>query len=87
MACGLPVVVSNSFGNLEWVREGINGALASPGDVESLAAAMLRVVSRPGESARMREANISTAQRRANWDANFPDLVNLVENLARDRND
>jgi glycosyltransferase involved in cell wall biosynthesis len=83
MACGLPVVVSNSFGNLEWVREGMNGALAAPGDIESLAAAMLRVVSRPDEAARMREANISTAQQHANWDENFPRLVKLVETLAR----
>ncbi|MDP9176294.1 MAG: glycosyltransferase [Gemmatimonadota bacterium] len=83
MACGLPVVVSNSFGNLEWVREGVNGALALPGDIESLSAAMLRVISHPDEAARMRGANISTAQRHANWDANFPGLVKLVERLAR----
>lgn len=82
MACGLPVVVSNSFGNLEWVREGVNGALAAPGDVESLSAAMLSVVADPQEVARIRAANIATARRRANWDANFPDLVTLVERLA-----
>ena len=82
MACGLPVVVSNSFGNLEWVRDGVNGALAAPGDVESLSAAMLSVVADPHEVARIREANIATARRRANWDANFPDLVTLVERLA-----
>lgn len=82
MACGLPVVVSNSFGNLEWVREGVNGALAPPGDVESLSAAMLSVVSRQSDIARMREANIATAQSRANWDDNFPRLVTLVEELA-----
>ena len=82
MACGLPVVVSNSFGNLEWVREGVNGALAAPGDVDSLSAAMLSVVADPHEVARIREANIATARSRANWDANFPDLVTLVERLA-----
>ncbi len=84
MACGLPVVVSNSFGNLEWVREGVNGALARPGDIESLSAAMLSVVSDRHEAARMREANIATARRRANWEANFPGLVTLVERLATD---
>jgi glycosyltransferase involved in cell wall biosynthesis len=82
MACGLPVVVSNSFGNLEWVREGVNGALAPPGDIESLAAAMLLVISHRYDVARMREANIATARRNANWDANFPGLVELVERLA-----
>lgn len=82
MACGLPVVVSNSFGNLEWVREGVNGALALRGDIESLSSAMLSVVSHPHESARMREANVATARRHANWDANFPGFVRLVERLA-----
>jgi hypothetical protein len=82
MACGLPVVVSNSFGNLEWVREGVNGALARPGNVESLSAAMLSVGSDPSAAARMREENIATARRRADWDANFPGLVTLVESLA-----
>jgi glycosyltransferase involved in cell wall biosynthesis len=82
MACGLPVVVSNSFGNLEWVREDVNGALARPGDTESLAAAMLRVISHPNDAARMREANTETARRHANWDANFPALARLVERLA-----
>jgi L-malate glycosyltransferase len=81
MACGLPVVVSNSFGNLEWVREDVNGALAVPGDIESLAAGMLLVITHPEKAARMREANISTAHRHANWDANFPGLVKLVETL------
>lgn len=81
MACGLPVVVSHSFGNLEWVREGVNGALALPGDIESLAAGMLLVIAHPDEAARMREANISIARRHANWDANFPRLVELVETL------
>lgn len=81
MACGLPVVVSNSFGNLEWVREGVNGGLARPGDIESLAEAMLRVVSHPDQAARMREANISTAHQHADWDANFPGLVKLVDTL------
>jgi glycosyltransferase involved in cell wall biosynthesis len=82
MACGLPVVVSNSFGNLEWVREGVNGALAHPGDAGSLSAAMLSVVSHRQEAARMSEANIATARRRADWEANFPGLVTLVERVA-----
>ncbi len=60
----------------------MNGALARPGDIESLAAAMLLVISHPSEVACMREANIATARRHANRDANFPSLVKLVEKLA-----
>jgi len=82
MACGLPVVVSNSFGNPEWVVDGVNGALAKPGDAESLSVAMLSVVADREKRNRMSEANVETARRRANWERNFPALVALVEGLA-----
>ena len=82
MACGLGVVVSDSFGNLEWVREGVNGALARPGNPESLARAMLKVADLSRGSNLIREANIAVARSRANWKVNFPRLVQLVEALA-----
>jgi len=82
MACGLPVVVSDSFGNLEWVRQGVNGALARPGDPESLAAAMLPLLANRDVAGSMAKANIETARKRANWVANFPQLVTLVETVA-----
>ncbi len=81
MACGLPVVVTGSYGNLEWVEEGVNGALAPPGDSLGLAEAMLKVSGDPVESSAMRSENISSAQARANWDKNFPQLRDLVEEL------
>jgi len=82
MACGLPVVVSGSFGNLEWVEEGVNGALAKPGDVDSLMTAMLSLPDRPEDRAKMRASNVAVARGRADWDANFPALVRLVETVA-----
>ena len=82
MACGLGVVVSDNFGNLEWVREGVNGSLAHPGDPGSLAESMLKVAALVRESNRIQEANIATARSRANWKANFPRLVELVQTVA-----
>jgi len=82
MACGLPVVVTNAFGNPEWVEEGVNGALATPGSVDALATAMLSIPVRPADKAGMRAANVAKARNRADWDANFPALVTLVESLA-----
>lgn len=82
MACGLPVVVTGSYGNLEWVEEGVNGALAPPGDAPGLAAAMLKVSADPALRAAMRAENIATARARANWDTNFPRLREVVEDLA-----
>ncbi|HEY8165012.1 MAG TPA: glycosyltransferase family 4 protein [Gemmatimonadaceae bacterium] len=81
MASGLPVVVTNSFGNLEWVTPGINGALAEPGDVESLANAMSSMIS-GGRRAAIGASNVELARAGANWDANFTQLVTRVEEIA-----
>lgn len=81
MASGLPVVVSNSYGNLEWVTPGINGALAEPGEADSLATAMLSVVGNERRAA-MGASNVELARARASWDANFEQLVRRVEEIA-----
>lgn len=81
MACGLPVVVSDSFGNLEWVEEGVNGRLAKAGDADSLCGSMLALLDDGSNRSVMSAANVATARERANWDANFPALVRLVEDV------
>ena len=83
MATGLPVVVSESFGNLEWVQQGVNGALAQPGRASSLAEAMRFVIEDPSRSRRMSSTNIEIANSKANWDKNFPELVRAVEQLVK----
>ena len=82
MASGLPVVVSDSYGNLEWVEAGVNGELARPGDAESLAEAMIAIVADSRRAARIGEANVAVARDRADWSKNFPELARLVEELA-----
>jgi L-malate glycosyltransferase len=79
MASGLPVVATNSYGNLEWVTPGINGALAEPGDADSLAEAMLLVIG--DRRAAMGASNVELARARANWDANFEELVRRIEEI------
>ena len=83
MATGLPVVVSESFGNLEWVTQGVNGALAKPADPRSLSAAMKFVIDDRSRAAMMSSTNIETANAKANWDNNFPQLVEAVEKLVK----
>ena len=83
MATGLPVVVSESFGNLEWVQQGVNGALAQPGRASSFAEAMRFVIEDPSRSQRMSSTNIEMANAKANWDNNFPELVKAVEKLVK----
>ena len=81
MGSGLPVVVSDSYGNLEWVEPGTNGELARPGDPESLAEAMLAVVASAGRAGRMSRANAEVVRTRADWSHNFPLLAKRVEQL------
>ncbi len=45
MAVGIPIVATDTDGNAEAVENGINGFLVSPGDVEALADAVLRLLS------------------------------------------
>lgn len=81
MASGLPVVVTESFGNLEWVQQGVNGALAEAGRASSLSEAMRYVIEDPRRAAKMSSTNIEVARAKANWDNNFPTLVKAVERL------
>jgi len=82
MATGLPVAVSESFGNLEWVQQGVNGALAKPGSASSLAGAMQFVVEDELRAERMGSTNIEMTKAKANWDNNFPALVQAVNRIA-----
>ncbi len=81
MATGLPVVVTRCFGNLEWVGQGVNGALATPGDPAGLCDAIEMVLEDAGRAIRMSSTNIETAMAKANWYNNFPMLVQAVEQL------
>lgn len=83
MACGLPVVVTNSFGNTEWVKPGQNGWLVSPGDPAALAAALDEALTSPSHLARMKQANVALARARADWNQNFPELLQLFQRLAK----
>ena len=81
MATGLPVVGSDSYGNLEWVQPGRNGELARPGDPELLADAMIATATDERTVARMKAANVAVARTRADWSKNFPLLARKVESL------
>ena len=79
MACGLPVVVTNSDGNREWVKPGQNGWLVKPGDYAELANALDEALADPFRRAEMKAANTSLAQNKADWKKNFPQLLQLLQ--------
>lgn len=80
MATGLPAIVTDIPSNREWVTPGVNGWLGK--DPEAFADAMLRVA---GLSAAQRAdisvANQTVVAERADWDRNFPKLLEMYEYL------
>lgn len=82
MATGLPVIVTDIPSNREWVTEPENGWLAQAGSAESVAKCMLRVAHlTPEERKAIAERNQRIVGERADWDKNFPRLLELYERL------
>jgi glycosyltransferase involved in cell wall biosynthesis len=63
MAAGLPVVAAAAGGPLEIVRDGVDGLLYRPGDVEALAAALRRLATDEALRRRLGDAGRANAQR------------------------
>jgi glycosyltransferase involved in cell wall biosynthesis len=83
MACGLPAVLTNGYGNLEWVESGRNGWLVAPGDTISLADALDSALADPARLVNMKQANIELVRVRADWNKNFPQLLQLLDRVAK----
>ena len=73
MACGTPVIASDTPGNLGWVDDGVTGFTFPTGDVDALAAP-----DRPGQPPLPDRASCERAralvEREADWHANLPRL-------------
>lgn len=80
MATGLPVIVTDNASNREWVSPRTNGWLASdvPGFSEAMQEACELSTERRQEMAR---ASRRLVEERADWDANFPRLLAMYEQL------
>jgi glycosyltransferase involved in cell wall biosynthesis len=79
MACERPVVATGTGGSAEYLRDGENCLLYTPGDAAELAGRLELLAGDPGLRERLRRAGVGTA--RAHTDAAFHDRVELV--LAR----
>ena len=64
LAAGLPVVTTPVGGIPEVVRDGVNGLIISPGDVQALANSVLRLLDDGELRSRMSAANVALARRR-----------------------
>jgi glycosyltransferase involved in cell wall biosynthesis len=83
MACGRPVLVSDIPGNREWVRPGEQGWWFPDGDAGALAQGILHAVEERRRLAQMGLAARRTAEQRADWGENFPELLRAYDLAAR----
>src|SRR5205085_10303300 len=84
MASAVPVVAFDVPGVRELVRDGVDGLLVEPGDVDSLAAALRRL----WDDAALRSRMGLEARRRATawrtWDRSSARFLQLIESLVAD---
>jgi glycosyltransferase involved in cell wall biosynthesis len=81
MACGRPVIVTNGYGNPEWVKADENGWLYAAKDVEGLAGCMGKAIHQKYRHPIMAQNNIRLTQEKANWDKNVTRLLDTYERL------
>ena len=82
MATGLPVIASDRASNREWVKHEENGWLAHAGEPESFARALAAAARlAPNRRRAMASTNREVASRDANWDQNFPQLLDAYTQL------
>lgn len=71
MGCGLPVLVSDIPGNLEWVDEGMSGFLFPVGDDATMAERMLFLSEKRTTLGPIRETARTKIERNADWSRNI----------------
>ncbi len=81
MACRLPVIATDISSNREWVTPGVNGWLVPPGDAGALSAVLVEALANKDRWRSMGEANLAAVRERADWDKNFPLLLQAYERV------
>ncbi len=81
MGCGLPAIVTDGFGNREWVIHRENGWLYPAGNVDALVATVLEALEDDERRAAMGRANVAAVRSRANWELNFEKLLAAYDKL------
>lgn len=79
MACGRPALVSDIPGNREWVEPGVHGWLFPDGDVTGLAQALNTALDQRSQLPTMGRAARALVERRADWQSNFPQLLEAYQ--------
>jgi len=83
MACGLPVISTENVGSREIVRDGETGILVPQEDVNSLAAAIRKLVNDRSLAARMGQAGRRVVEDEYDWDkVIIPRYIALYQSLS-----
>jgi len=77
MAVGMPLVVTDIPANKEWVKQDFNGSFIKPDDSKSIVEVIDKMLSSPDLTKKMGMRNYLIAQKKANWDLNFNELLKL----------
>ena len=82
LATGLPALVSDIPGNLEWIQDGVQGWTFPKGNIAALTQALIHSVDAREALPEMRRAARALAEARADWELNFRQLLRAY-NLAK----
>jgi len=83
MACGLPVVVTELEGNMEWIKDEINGFLFPTGDSGALAERIIYLLSDEDTRKKFGATNIKIVKERADYIKEMSKMEELYRNLIR----
>ena len=75
MRRGIPVAASAAGGIPDWLEDGVTGFLAKPGDPQSLAAAIARILDDPGLARKLGEAGRAKAERDFSFSGSMDALI------------
>lgn len=79
MACGLPSVVSNIPGNMEWVTHGETGWFFADGEVDALTQGIFTVVQQKDDLMSMGQIARDVVEVRADWNKNYPKMIEAYQ--------
>lgn len=80
MACSLTPIVTAIQGNLEWIKEGVNGVLFHPADSKKLAEKILLLAADSELRARLQVNAELTIKRRVSWTGNTQKFFEIIDN-------
>jgi len=79
MACGLPSVVSNIPGNMEWVKHGETGWSFYDGAVEKLTQGIFTAVQHKDDLRSMGQIARDVVEVRADWNKSYPKMIEAYQ--------